>query len=502
MEPRAASTASAGRVIAGRYKLVELIGNGSMGVVWKAEHLGLGASVALKLIHSDGRFHALSEELQRRFVREARAIAAVRGPHVVQILDHGVDDGLPYIVLELLQGESLDARLERVSRLSLEETRRYVTHVARALSRAREAGYIHRDLKPSNVFLVESDGETIAKVLDFGLAKALHSEDAEEASQLTEIGRIVGTPMYMSPEQIRGKQVDHRTDLWSLAVIAYECVCGGLPFEGETLQDVMISACTEDPILPSSFDHVLAPHFDEWFARCVQRNPDKRFQSAQEFVAALSRVECAEPADLPIVGVRRSSRTSIPVRSAAETAPKLSSAGVSIYESTVNLEELSGFWETASHERAPDAEKVALKLTDRVYVKSGDGEAGPILVLEIVQAVRDRNLTGAASARRVGSDEWLPLTSIRVVGENGRALDLAELLGSPPNVAAVPKLLPAISPGLGSPVIREAAAAPKEATPLGDAMIEKRSEGRYRWALVAVVVALLVALIVARAVAG
>lgn len=476
MDARAESPAPVGRVIAGRYRLVELIGNGSMGVVWRAEHLGLGASVALKLIHTEGHAQSLTDELQRRFVREARAVAAVRGPHVVQILDHGVDEGLPYIVLELLHGESLDARLGRVTRLSLDETKRYVTHVARALMRAREAGYIHRDLKPSNVFLVESEGETIAKVLDFGLAKALHTDDAEpDGSQLTEIGRVVGTPTYMSPEQIRGKQVDHRTDLWSLAVIAYECVCGGLPFEGETLQDVMIAACTEDPVLPSSFDHVLAPHFDAWFQKCVQRDPDRRFQSAQELVSALSRVETAEPADLPIVGVRRSSRTSIPATSRsigdADTIPRLSAPAASVYESRIDLEELTDFWETASHERPPDLEKVSLKLTDRVAVKARDLELGPLLVLEVVQALRDGNLSPTAYVRPVGSDAWLPLERVRVVGEYGRALDVVDMV----RPAAAPLDGPAFVP-------------PPERLP----------DARYRWILVAVIVALLVGLVIAR----
>lgn len=478
--------AAVGRVIAGRYKLIELIGNGSMGVVWRAEHLTLGAPVALKLIHMKDGGQKLTDELQRRFLREARAAAAVRSPHVAQILDHGVDDGLPYIALELLQGESLDVRLERDKRLSLEETKRYITHVARALSRAREAGYIHRDLKPSNVFLVANDGETIAKVLDFGLAKALISDSGAEDSMLTEIGQVVGTPSYMSPEQIRGKALDHRTDLWSLAMIAYECVCGGLPFQGETVQDVMIAACTEEPLLPSSFDHVLAPQFDDWFKRCAQRDPDRRFQSAKELATALAQVECAEAADLPIVAVPRSSRLSSPALEStaledAETligpAPRVSLPEVSsgIYASTINLEELTDFWVGASHAPKHDAAKLSFKLNDRVTLKEGEREVGPIMMLEVLQAVRDGHLSAAVQARAVGSGAWYPLDALRVVGEDGRALDIAEL-------------------------VHTGATAQPSKRPLDrvPASWKPASESRYRWALFAALIAALLVIVVVR----
>ncbi|MBL8743918.1 MAG: serine/threonine protein kinase, partial [Myxococcales bacterium] len=303
MISRAETQGSGGRVIAGKYKLVELIGSGSMGVVWRAEHLTLGAAVALKLLHMKHIGRESAGDLSKRFLREARAAAAVRGPHVAQILDHGVDDGAPYIALELLEGESLDMRLARGKRLGLDETKTYVIHIARALARARQAGYIHRDLKPSNVFLVPSGSETVAKVLDFGLAKAVANEASTEESMLTEVGQVLGTPTYMSPEQIRGRPLDHRTDLWSLAVIAYECVCGALPFDGETVQDLMLMICNEAPRLPSSFDPVLAPDFDAWFTRAVAKDPANRFQTAEELSAALARVESAEESDLPIVSV-------------------------------------------------------------------------------------------------------------------------------------------------------------------------------------------------------
>jgi serine/threonine protein kinase len=459
------SRGSGGRVIAGKYRLVELIGSGSMGVVWRAEHVTLGASVALKLLHMKHIGRTNAGDLSRRFLREARAAAAVRGPHVAQILDHGMDDGAPYIALELLDGESLDTRLAREKRLCLDETKTYIGHIARALARAREAGYIHRDLKPSNVFLVPSGGQTLAKVLDFGLAKAVVGEALSEDSMLTEVGQVLGTPTYMSPEQIRGRALDHRTDLWSLAVIAYECVCGALPFDGDTVQDLMLMICNEAPRLPSSFDPVLAPDFDAWFARAVAKDPDDRFQTAEELAAALARVESAEESELPIVSIPSPSRTGIPGMDStlmakltpieeAETivgppvepanAPRLSRPDVPrLYDSVIDLEEITHFWAGASRTAAQDAEKLSLKLSDRVVVDVNGAAIGPLLMLEVVQAVRDGHLRTDTRARALGGETWLALDTIRVISDDGKAIDLSELPAlvktvsvAPPPVAA------------------------------------------------------------------
>ena len=158
---------SGAQVLAGKYKLVHQLGKGGMGTVWLAHHLTLQSPVAIKLIEPQ---IASNPEALARFMREARAAAALRSPHVVQILDHGVDDGTPYIAMELLEGESLAARLRKVGRLSPEDTARILTHTARAVSRAHEVGVVHRDLKPDNIFLIENEEEELAKVLDFGIA--------------------------------------------------------------------------------------------------------------------------------------------------------------------------------------------------------------------------------------------------------------------------------------------------------------------------------------------
>jgi serine/threonine-protein kinase len=272
-----------GRVIAGRYRLETLLGRGGMGSVWRAEHLTLGSEVAVKLIDPSVASHP---EVRARFVREAKAAAQLRSPHVVQILDYGVDGDTPFIAMELMVGESLSSRLDRVGRLSAEETSRIVTEIARALGKAHEAGIIHRDLKPDNVFLVRNDDTEIAKVLDFGVAKkqAFGTDEAH----MTSTGAVLGTPYYMSPEQAEGlKDLDHRTDIWALAVIAYECLVGVRPFDGDTLGGVFLSICARPKPVPSLVRPDLPAGFDAWFERGTARLMADRFPTAREAAQAL-----------------------------------------------------------------------------------------------------------------------------------------------------------------------------------------------------------------------
>jgi serine/threonine-protein kinase len=279
---------SPGTVLAGKYRLESLIGQGGMGSVWRAEHLGLSAPVAVKLLHQHA--FASNAESLNRFHREARAAAAIRSPHVVQILDHGIDAtlGTPFIVMELMEGESLAQRLARVGRIEPVEAAHIFTHVARALSRAHEAGIVHRDLKPDNVFLVRNEDEVVAKVLDFGIAKA--QPHGLDVATVTRTGAVMGTAYYMSPEQISGqKSVDLRSDLWALGVMACECLTGSRPFNADTLGGLTLRICIDPIPAPSSFSIVPAG-FDSWFGRCVNRDPTQRYQSARDAAEALRRV--------------------------------------------------------------------------------------------------------------------------------------------------------------------------------------------------------------------
>ncbi len=283
-----------GTLLAGKYRLESLIGRGGMGSVWRAEHLALSAPVAVKLL--DQFDFAGSAEALSRFHREARAAAAIRSPHVVQTFDHGVDEtlGLPFIVMELMDGESLADRLTRCGRVGPAEAARIFTHVARALSRAHEAGIVHRDLKPDNVFLVRNEDEEIAKVLDFGIAKA--QTHALGANSATATGTVMGTAYYMSPEQISGARVDFRTDLWALGVMACESLTGRRPFEAGTMGAITLKICVAPIPAPSSFAPVPAG-FDQWFLRMVNRDVSQRFPSAREAADSLRQVCRGEAAD-------------------------------------------------------------------------------------------------------------------------------------------------------------------------------------------------------------
>jgi eukaryotic-like serine/threonine-protein kinase len=276
-----------GRVVAGRYRLEAKLSEGGMGSVWTAQHLTLDCKVALKLLDAS---IAQDGTAAARFVQEARAAAALRSPHVVQILDHGIDGTTPFIVMELLEGESLAARLARVGRLSPAETARVVTEVSRAVGKAHESGIIHRDIKPDNIFIVSNDDAEVAKVLDFGIAKKSQSPYHTGHAAITQTGAVFGSPFYMSPEQAEGaKDLDHRTDIWSLAVVAYEALLGVRPFQGETLAILFLAICSKPIPVPSQRGPVPAG-FDAWFARGTQRNRELRFASIREAASALREV--------------------------------------------------------------------------------------------------------------------------------------------------------------------------------------------------------------------
>ncbi len=276
----------AGRVLNQRYRLIRPVGQGSQASVWVAEHLALQTHVAVKLIDPE---LAKKESARERFRREATAAAQLRSAHVVQILDHGIDDDQPFIVMELLDGEDLFERLAHRSRLSLRETSKIVTQVARALIRAHAAGIVHRDLKPENVFLCPNEDDEVVKVLDFGVAKV--KDAAKVTMQKTGVGTLIGTPHYMSPEQVKGiGEIDHRADLWALGVIAFQCVTGELPFDSEGVGDLLIKITIGDAPIPSRVYPGVPANFDVWFAKACAREPAKRFQSAREMAVALAGV--------------------------------------------------------------------------------------------------------------------------------------------------------------------------------------------------------------------
>ncbi len=281
-----------GQVIAGKYRLEEEIGRGSMGTVYRAVHVTLGQRVAIKLISSE---HSQSVEARKRFSVEAKAAAKLRSRHVVQVIDDGeTPEGNPYIVLEYLDGETLEQRLEREHDVPLVDAVRIVTHVGRALARAHAHGIVHRDLKPANVFLVRSDDDEvgwIAKVLDFGIAKL---EQGEKGT--TQAGTVLGTPLFMSPEQVRGaSSVDHRADLYSLGMCLFQMLTGDYAFYRPNFSDTLVAICTQP--LPKLRDKApwVPEAVEQWFQRACAKEPLERFQSADAMTEALQATGTGTP---------------------------------------------------------------------------------------------------------------------------------------------------------------------------------------------------------------
>jgi serine/threonine-protein kinase len=276
-----------GSELAGKYRIERLLARGGMGSLWVARHLLLEMDVVIKFMDA-GVASSASPEARSRFEREAKACAQIKSEHVVRVFDYGIEQGSLYIVMELLEGEDLGARLKRRGRLSLPEVSLILTHVARGMRKAHELGIIHRDLKPANIFLTDAEDQEIAKVLDFGVAKAVGEDDIGDSTQS---GIVMGSPHYMSPEQTyASKTLDYRSDLWALGVVAFRAVTGKLPFSGEQLSEVLVKICTSSPPRASTLVEGLPPEIDDFFARALARDRAQRFQSAKELARAFEKV--------------------------------------------------------------------------------------------------------------------------------------------------------------------------------------------------------------------
>ncbi len=272
-----------GAIIAGKYRLVKPIARGGMGSVWVARHIELDEPVAIKLIAVAPEDVA---DAKVRLLREAKSAARLRSPHVVQLLDYGVDREVPYLVTELLEGEHLAARIRKKGRLSLADAGVIAEQVGKALRRAHKAGIVHRDLTPSNVFLAKIDDEEIVKLLDFGIAKAVRGTLIGDP---THSNVLIGSPHYMSPEQsFASKEIDHRTDLWSLGVILFEAITGQRPFQGGSIVNIIMNIRSGPAPVASQIAPDLPPEVDAFFRRALERDPARRFASARAMVDELS----------------------------------------------------------------------------------------------------------------------------------------------------------------------------------------------------------------------
>ena len=281
-----------GQVLEGKYRIEDVIGRGGMGTVFRATHVHLRKKVAIKVLahgHRDG------SEAERRFLREARITGGLGHPNIVEVFDLGsLGDGTPFLVMELLEGETLGDRLDLVGAISFEEVIHIAEQVLTGLEAAHKRGVIHRDLKPDNIFLGNNarGGPPVVKILDFGISKDLGDEGHQS---LTMTGAIVGTPYYLSPEQARGgKDYDHRIDIWAVGVLMYEALTGALPFYAHKNYHALVhKILNERPKPVSAYRKLTPPALEAVVATALARERDERFADAGEMLEALQAAKAA-----------------------------------------------------------------------------------------------------------------------------------------------------------------------------------------------------------------
>ena len=308
-------------LVDGRYRLTRVLGEGAAGAVWLARDEKTRIDVALKIL----RPHlATTKDMIARFVQEADLAERMLSPHIVRVLARGLaKETEPYIAYELLDGEDLGVRLERGGRLWLDQTRAVVIHTCRALARAHALGVLHRDIKPDNLFLTKEQGRTTVKVLDFGVAELVRSVDAN--------GPLVGTLEYLAPEVVLGERAPSaRSDIFSLGVTAYRCLAGAAPFPAENMGQLVLAHAKTTPKPLRELDTRIPRAVDDWFARALARDPDRRFDdaraTAEAFEAAVAKANIRptgvlSPLDSQRLKKRFDSRYNIVNANESEEAP-------------------------------------------------------------------------------------------------------------------------------------------------------------------------------------
>jgi len=282
----------------GPYEIQESVGAGGMGEVFRAHDSRLGRDVAIKVLPAS---FAADVDRLRRFELEARAVAALNHPNILAIHDIGTHEGAPFIISELLEGETLRKRISGGA-LPARKSTEYAAQIAQGLAAAHEKGVVHRDLKPENIFITR-DGRV--KILDFGLAKLTRSEGegAETVSHQTEAGTVLGTVGYMSPEQVRGKTADHRSDVFSFGAILYEMLSGRQAFKGETAADTMSAILREEPQQLTQTNRSISPGLERIVQHCLEKNPEERFQSARDIAFDLQLLSGQTPSGIQAAAV-------------------------------------------------------------------------------------------------------------------------------------------------------------------------------------------------------
>lgn len=336
--------AGPGDVVGGKFVVERVLGVGGMGVVVAARHMQLGQTVAIKFLRRNA---ATNPESVNRFVREARAAVGLQSAHVVRIMDVGtLDDGLPYMVMEHLNGTDLAHVLEVRRTLPVQEAVDYLLQAMEAIAEAHAIGIIHRDLKPSNLFLtVRPDGAPLVKVLDFGISKSI--DDSSQQASLTSTAMVMGSPLYMSPEQVRStKNVDIRTDVWALGVILYELLAGVPPFEADTVTGLCAKIVADPPVPLRGRRPDVPGALEALIARCLDKDPKRRHSSVAALAQALRPFASVEGK----AAIERVARIGAGARSSQKSIPEISQAAKSGPVATAG-DQPSGYAETVSSQQ-------------------------------------------------------------------------------------------------------------------------------------------------------
>jgi serine/threonine-protein kinase len=347
--PESLARIPVGRLIAGKYRLDRLIGKGGMGAVYAGQHELLGQAVAIKLLSDGSREPAAGA----RFLNEARAAARIPSDHVVRVVDVGVDEGRPYLVMEYLEGEDLARVLYGRGPLPEKEAVDYVLQAVEALAQAHALGIIHRDLKPSNLFLAKRpDGSRLVKVLDFGIAKAFGSAVSTQHAAVTTQG-LIGSPAYMAPEYVRSaKSIDTRADIWAIGVILYELLSGSVPFRGDNPGEVLAAILETTPAPLASLRGGLSPGLVAVVMKCLARKPEERYPELADVAEALAPY--APKARASVMNIRTTVHA-LRLRPADITGPMQARAAPDAETALAPLpgQQTNQSWTDASEVRAP-----------------------------------------------------------------------------------------------------------------------------------------------------
>jgi eukaryotic-like serine/threonine-protein kinase len=275
----------------GRYEIKGVLGKGAMGLVYDGHDPQLNRRVAIKTIITKGLDESTAKHYEMRFRKEVRAVAKLSHPNIVQVYDFGSEGDLAYIVMEHIQGKELKDMLDNKEKIDLKTTFKLMLQLLDALHFAHEQGIVHRDIKPANM-MIDVAGQ--AKLADFGVARV---DDPDAGGEKTRVGAVIGTPSYMSPEQMQGQPIDRRADIWAAGVVFYQLLTGVKPFEGSNWA-LAKKVIMEDPVWPSQVLQ-LNPVMDRVVARALQKEPDKRYQTAKAFADALQRILRGEAPEDP-----------------------------------------------------------------------------------------------------------------------------------------------------------------------------------------------------------